>query len=332
MGSFGENLRREREMRGVTLREISDSTKISVRFLDALESDEFSKLPGGIFTRSFLRSYANYLGLDPEQVLAEFQVAAPPKHDEDFSRIGVSHTAGNRASNRRTLMAWMIAILLLVGGYLLFRYSHQHSDSLDNFGAPSHTASGAAPLRSSPVASTGGPSAKAAVSAPSSSPTTSGAVHAANASMNLPPASTPNSANPLSGTPSASSAGATEATPAGTDSATGGSQSGLNKSVAATSGALPPVLGAGAMVLQISASERSWVAVECDGKTLLQRVLNPSETRVLRANSSFAVTTGNAQGITLTLDGQILKPLGRYGEVKTIRLTLADLKRPTPNP
>ena len=51
MATFGENLRREREMRGVTLEEISDATKIAVRTLAALEADDFSKLPGGIFTR-----------------------------------------------------------------------------------------------------------------------------------------------------------------------------------------------------------------------------------------------------------------------------------------
>ncbi len=52
MASFGENLRREREMRGVTLQEISAATKISGRFLQALEAEEFAKVPGGVFTRS----------------------------------------------------------------------------------------------------------------------------------------------------------------------------------------------------------------------------------------------------------------------------------------
>lgn len=72
MGSFGENLRRERELRGVSLREIADNTKISIRFLEALEEDRLEVLPGGLFPRSFVRQYANFVGLDPDRTVADF--------------------------------------------------------------------------------------------------------------------------------------------------------------------------------------------------------------------------------------------------------------------
>ena len=72
MASFGETLRRERELRGVSLREIADETKISVRFLEALEQDRLEVLPGGVFRRAFVKQYARYLGLDPERLVAEF--------------------------------------------------------------------------------------------------------------------------------------------------------------------------------------------------------------------------------------------------------------------
>jgi hypothetical protein len=84
------------------------------------------------------------------------------------------------------------------------------------------------------------------------------------------------------------------------------------------------------LVLQIAATDRSWVAVDADGKTVLQRVLNPNEVQTLKAHSSFDVTTGNAQGVVLTLNGQTLKPLGRHGEVKTVHLSREDLKSSTP--
>jgi cytoskeleton protein RodZ len=71
--SFGENLRRERELRGISLHEIAEATKISVRFLQALEQDRLDVLPGGIFPRAFIKQYARYLGLDAERVLADFQ-------------------------------------------------------------------------------------------------------------------------------------------------------------------------------------------------------------------------------------------------------------------
>jgi cytoskeleton protein RodZ len=72
MSSFGENLRRERELRGITLREIAESTKISVRFLQALEDDRVDVLPGGLFPRAFVKQYALFLGLDPERAVADF--------------------------------------------------------------------------------------------------------------------------------------------------------------------------------------------------------------------------------------------------------------------
>lgn len=75
MASFGETLRRERELRGVSLREISDSTKISVRFLQALEQDRLDVLPGGVFRRAFVKQYARHIGLDPERLVAEFVYA-----------------------------------------------------------------------------------------------------------------------------------------------------------------------------------------------------------------------------------------------------------------
>src|SRR5262245_3319395 len=75
MASFGENLRRERELRGISLREIADATKISVRFLQALESERLDILPGGLFRRTFVRQYAKHVGLDPERMVAEFLYA-----------------------------------------------------------------------------------------------------------------------------------------------------------------------------------------------------------------------------------------------------------------
>ncbi len=72
MASFGENLRRERELRGVSLREIADATKIGIRFLEALEADRLDVLPGGMFPRAFARQYVHYLGLDEEKTLAAF--------------------------------------------------------------------------------------------------------------------------------------------------------------------------------------------------------------------------------------------------------------------
>ena len=73
MGSFGENLRRERELRGVDLRDIAEATNISLRFLQALEQDRSDVLPGGIFPKAFVRQYATYLGLDADRLVTEYE-------------------------------------------------------------------------------------------------------------------------------------------------------------------------------------------------------------------------------------------------------------------
>ena len=115
MPAFGENLRREREMRGVSLEEISSATKISLRFLDAIEREDFSKLPGGIFSRSFIRSYARYLGLDEERVVAEFQLAAQPQTDFDLHRMAAGNATAGRPASRTPLIATLVAVVLLAG-------------------------------------------------------------------------------------------------------------------------------------------------------------------------------------------------------------------------
>jgi len=62
--SFGEKLKQEREKRNITLEQISASTKIGTRLLQALEEDKFNQLPGGIFNRGFVRAYSRCVGLD----------------------------------------------------------------------------------------------------------------------------------------------------------------------------------------------------------------------------------------------------------------------------
>jgi len=69
MSSFGEELKRERELRQITLREISEATKISLRYLDALESNDFRHLPGGVFNKGFIRAYAQFIGVDAETMV-----------------------------------------------------------------------------------------------------------------------------------------------------------------------------------------------------------------------------------------------------------------------
>jgi hypothetical protein len=93
-------------------------------------------------------------------------------------------------------------------------------------------------------------------------------------------------------------------------------------------GSSPPEGSTAGLVLQVAATERAWVAVDADGKTVLQQVMNPNEVQNLQAHDSFDVTVGNASGIALTLNGQPLTALGGRGEVRSVHLTLDTLKNP----
>src|SRR6476659_1486519 len=76
LASFGEELKREREIRGISLKEIADATKISRRFLEAIERNDHRTLPAPVFTRGFVREYARYLGLNIEEMVNRYNFAA----------------------------------------------------------------------------------------------------------------------------------------------------------------------------------------------------------------------------------------------------------------
>ncbi|MDH3284090.1 MAG: helix-turn-helix domain-containing protein [Acidobacteriota bacterium] len=69
MASFGEMLRRERELRRVSLREVAEGTKINIRYLEALERNDFGYLPGGAFNKGFIRAYARCIGVDDREMI-----------------------------------------------------------------------------------------------------------------------------------------------------------------------------------------------------------------------------------------------------------------------
>src|SRR5215510_5558292 len=78
MTPVGETLRRERLKRNLDLEEISRELKISARFLQAIENDQYDKLPGGVFAKSFVRQYARLMGLDDEQLVNQVQQSIAP--------------------------------------------------------------------------------------------------------------------------------------------------------------------------------------------------------------------------------------------------------------
>lgn len=275
-------------MRGVTLEEISAATKIGVRFLEAIEAEEFSKLPGGIFIRSFVRSYAKYVGLDEEHILSEYQLIAEPREDFTLHRLGSTKPRAVGQSSRSPVLTLVLAALLLSGGYALYHYSRQTAEMPTNASTSVQVPAVPPP---SPIAN--------------QSPTTT---------AGTPPAAVSIASKPGSVAASENNQPAVGTTPS---SATQSSSTGTNTAI------IEPKNG---LVLQLAATEAVWVGVEADGKMALQRILKPNEVETLKAKEFFDVTIGNAEGIVLTLNGETLKPLGRRGEVKSVHLTHDDLK------
>ena len=119
-GDFGRRLRDARERKGISLRQIASATKISVSALEALERNDISRLPGGIFSRAFVRSYAVEVGLDPETMIQEFIAQFP----SDSVRAG--HPTTDRVEDQEavesdrkmastTLRLVLIAVPVVVG-------------------------------------------------------------------------------------------------------------------------------------------------------------------------------------------------------------------------
>jgi cytoskeleton protein RodZ len=177
MGSFGERLRREREMRGITLNEIVESTKISRRHLESLEKEDFESLPGGIFNKGFVRAYARYLGIDEEQAVADYSAASNEQEQpEDQFPLEIHPDPDPKLNPKRSTLPLLLALLALLAVLAVFwaRNRGRSLESTDNSGAaPAGTASpGATPAvtRPSPPPETPAPSpaiAPAAQSSPS---------------------------------------------------------------------------------------------------------------------------------------------------------------------
>lgn len=107
-------LREARERRGLSLEEIAKTTKISVSALDALERYDASSLPGGIFTRAFVRSYALEVGLDPETTLQEFLARCPEEDSVEVVGAGESGASGLFGERRRSSPVGLRIALLAV--------------------------------------------------------------------------------------------------------------------------------------------------------------------------------------------------------------------------
>jgi cytoskeleton protein RodZ len=122
-GNFGRTLREARERRGVSLRQISNATKIGMSALEALERNDFSRLPGGLFSRAFVRSYAIEVGLDPDATLQEFMAQFPhvtATAGHAVSTLSEDHQAIDSDRRSATTFVRLILLSIPIAGALIY--------------------------------------------------------------------------------------------------------------------------------------------------------------------------------------------------------------------
>jgi len=143
--SFGEQLRLAREARGITLRFISDQTRISVRYLEAIESDDYKRLPGGIFNRSFIKSYAKQIGFDEKEAIEGYlRTAREQGEPEEVAttpyKSHVYTDGGTRSPIVTLLLTILILAILSLGVYAAVHwYQRREASRTTNDAQPANT-------------------------------------------------------------------------------------------------------------------------------------------------------------------------------------------------
>lgn len=121
---FGHELREQRESRGISLDDVSVSTRVSMRHLQALEGDRFADLPGGVFNRGIVRSYAICCSMDVEETVRRFQDAMRAKgldtdsREDDWRELAQAVQRSRATAARPSRLRWLgvFALILLVLG------------------------------------------------------------------------------------------------------------------------------------------------------------------------------------------------------------------------
>jgi cytoskeleton protein RodZ len=293
MISVGDTLKRERLKKNLGLEQVSRETKINEKLLEFIESERFDKLPGGVFTRSFVRQYARFLGLDDEELVGELnrnlQPAAPDLPFQATHRVvdvpRVSHWDGlsDRLRPRNSSLPAFIMVLIVMmacaGAYTLWQRARRAEPS--EAGQESRAATTARSSESPAPAQT--PEASA--------PETSAREQSASVPRAQPEASAqPGPASAASQPPSISEA------------------------------------RAGALHVVIAASEPTWLSIHADEKYIYSGTLATKEIKTVDASGSIKIHTGNAGGVEVTLNGKSLGPLGPRGQIRAVEITSAGVQ------
>jgi cytoskeleton protein RodZ len=243
----GAGLRQRREERGISQRQIAAVTKISPSALEAIERDDIKKLPGGIFTRAFVRAYASELDLDPERTLAEFLAQFPAADGDPEPSVGDQQA---ERSNALRMAAQGAVVVLPLAALILWavlgmrsRDAQQQAFETARLSAPDATA--------------------AAI------------IH------------------PMS-----------DSAPA----------------------VVPAMHERGTMRVVLTMKSDCWVSAMADSRPVVERLLRAGESVELNARQSIVFKAGDAAAITMQINGETGRSLGRAGQVITTRIDPSNVR------
>ena len=149
MSDFGNKFRSARESKGIKLEQIAQETRISARFLRAIEEEDFQVLPGGIFNRGFIRTLAKHIGLDPEAAVAEYkELTATVDTEESEFFTGSSLNAVENHLLPIAVGAMVVAILLF---YVFNRDAGTSTEAAEQQAIETQVLTGAEPSPTSGV-------------------------------------------------------------------------------------------------------------------------------------------------------------------------------------
>lgn len=283
MASFGDKLKREREMRGVTLDEIAESTKIARRHLEALETEDFASLPGGVFNKGFVRAYAHFIGIDEDEAVADYAAVSHEVQPPDDQFPLEVHEKPNRELNPRKsqmpIVAAAAVLLIVMAGAFVWRKHHGHEGVLPAVAASSGDTSDQAQVADEPATQT-----------------TSEAARAEHKSKMLAVKETVTTQQAEEKTEAAAAE-------------------------RRVSTAEKPLSPEHSFFVIIKAKEDAWISVVADGRRVSHGILRADKQRFVRAARQIVLKTGNAGGIDVYFNGKAMGAIGNESEARTLMFT-----------
>jgi cytoskeletal protein RodZ len=290
---FGTYLRDAREARGISLRQIAAATRISFPVLDALERNDISRLPGGLFSRAFVRAYAKEVGLDPDRTVEIFLAQFPEAAGDAMAERAEAEAFAE--PNRRSLLTLGLigvgVLVVLAAGWMAARH----------FMPRLHQAT---PVQVVEPVTGGRQPPPPPVTAPHDATAT-----AQQGSAAAPPMET------RAGDP-----GAVVGQPPTPAQASAPAQAVPSAAGVVTATATP------SLRMTLTATAPCWVRASLDETRSFERTLQPGEHADLQAENSIVLKVGNAGALTFTLNGVAGRSLGAHGRVVTERIDRTNLE------